>query len=192
MKIQSVSAFLLTISIGLGSTALGGCAVEAGPENAGETADDEANLTSAQSKVIKDLRSAVQGLTTGGGEGDADPFKVTTVALKAGEKLNAKFLTTRVLPKLKDVYQSDNTDPDYKPAYRKGTEAEIFDVFSEESSSTKIKNLEKLVRKNLKNVQGGEIGYAFMDSMDTGAVARCIIGQIGNTVVVIWGIDVWT
>lgn len=191
MKLQSVSAFLLTISIGLGSAALGGCAIEAGPDSASETSEDEANLTSDQSKVIKDLRSAVKGLSTGGGEGDADPIKVTTVALKSGEKLDAKFLTTRVLPKLKGVYQSD-VDSDYKPAYQKGTQAQIFDIFGEESSATKIKNLEKLVRKNLKNVQGGEIGYAFMTSMDTGAVARCIIGQIGNTVVVIWGIDIWT
>lgn len=192
MKIQATSALLLSLSLAFGSTLLGGCAVDATGDNpAADTAEDESNLTSAQSKVIKDLKAAVVGLTTGGSEGDPDPFKVTTVTLKAGEKLDAKFLTTRVLPKLKDVYQTD-VDADYTPAYKKGTDAEIFDVFSEDASATKIKNLEKLVRKNLKNVQGGEIGYSFMGSMDTGAVARCIIGQIGNTVVVIWGIDVWT
>lgn len=194
MKFQSTTAALfLTLTLGLAGTALGGCAAEVQPDapGAGETGEDEANLTSAQSKAIKELRAAVVGLTTSGSEGDPDPFKVTTVALKRGEKLDAKFLTTRVLPKLKDVYQTD-IDADYVPTYKKGTEAEIFDVFSEDSSPAKIKNLETLVRKHLKNVQGGEIGYSFMDSMDTGSVARCIIGQIGNTVVVIWGIDVWT
>lgn len=193
MNAISSKALLVSLSLALGSLALGGCAVEAndGEPSAQGEASDEANLTSSQSKVLKEIRASVEGLSTSGSEGDPDPFKVTTVTLKAGEKLDAKFLTTRVLPKLKGVYQRD-VDPDYKPAFDKSNDSEIFGIFSDESSPTKIKKLETIVRKNLKNVQGGELGYAFMQSMDTGAVARCIIGQLGNTVVVIWGIDIWT
>ena len=189
---STASALLVSLSIALGSFALGGCAVEA--TDGSETSQEEENLTSAQSKTLKDLKAAVVGLSTSGSEADPDPFKVSTFKLKTGEKLDAAFLKTRVLPKLKDVYQSD-ADADYKPAYQKSKDAEIFNVFGDESSPAKIKKLETLVRAKLTNVQGGEIGYAYgseTGSMDTGAVARCLIGQLGNTVVVIWGIDVWT
>jgi hypothetical protein len=196
-----MTSFLRPLSFVFGAVlvsalSLGGCAAQVeAPDAQGEEASEESDLSSSQSQSLKDIRAAVVGLTTSGSEGDPDPFKVTTVKLRAGEKLDEKFLTTRVFPRLRGVYNPEmDRDADFRRAFSKSRDAEVFDVFSEDAPASNVRNLQTIVRRSLTNVQGGELGYSYGRglNMDSGAVARCIIGQLGNTVVVIWGIDIWT
>src|SRR5262245_37181276 len=68
---------------------------------ANDEVSDEAELTaSGDAKLIKDLTALLQGLETGGGEGDATPYTVMSYKPTRGESFNDQLLFKRFLPRM--------------------------------------------------------------------------------------------
>ena len=189
-------------------------AVTVGEKNRGEalvvtsTLVDAATPAGGDAAVVSDLAKSLDGLATGGGEGDPDPYKVITVDLAAGERLEGKTLLTRLLPKLEGFEGMDDDlipgfDADDIQEFWKDTTSapkradfdtdEDFDAAKIDAAKwTKVK---AIVDAKLTNVQAFHMGFRHSpdSSLETGPVAVTLVGQLpSGKVVAIYGIVIWT
>ncbi|MFO0678774.1 MAG: hypothetical protein U0169_19735 [Polyangiaceae bacterium] len=189
-------------------------AVTVGEVNRGEalvvtsTQVEAAGPATGDAAVIAELAKSLDGLATGGGEGDPDPYKVLAVDLAAGEKLEGKTLLTRLLPKLEGF---DGMADDLVPGFDTDDIAEFWsdatatparadfdtdeDFDAAKLDAKKWKNVKAVVDAKLTNVQAFHLGYRSSptSSLETGPVAVTLVGQLpSGKVVAIYGIVIWT
>jgi hypothetical protein len=202
MKITTLFAFF---ALSLSPLAVVGCADDSS-EPAPES--DEADVVTATDTALKkEIGDAIAGLETGGGEGDADPFKVADVKLRRGETMTDDVLLKRLLPKLMGVSRDDDPIPglDATPIakawadYTATPKAEDYETAEElaaaKAAAEKWKNVKKIFDTKLTNVKYFDMGYRSspQGSLETGAVAHVFVGQTPTgRIIAIWGIDIWT
>jgi len=203
MKRAHFLASLLAIS----SLSLGGCAATVEPESSSEVASEEA-LTSGDKAIVAEFKKAVQGIESGGGEGDPQQWEVITVSLRKGDTMKFEALTNRVAPKIPNL-SDPSRDESETPIYgfdlgypmheywekELAIDPEAEDMPAERARATKMKALKALCESRLTNMVNLTMGrtYEGGDSIETGEVAHTLIGKLpSGKLLVIYGIDVWT
>src|SRR4051812_39428381 len=88
---------LLLLSLVLAAPFATGCAADSSAPV--ESADDDL-VKSGDAAIIRAISDAISGLETGGGEGDADPYRVIDVKLAKSDAMTDKLLLDKLLPKL--------------------------------------------------------------------------------------------
>jgi len=156
---------------------------------------DEAELRVSDTSLLNQLEHLVQGLETGGGEGDADPYKVMSYMPKRGESYNDTLILKRLLSQM--IPMEDSGDDKLYPGMQERPAADEWaDLISDEpQTAAKWRAVKSFYQKNLKGVRTMTLGWSFRKggSIETGAVAHVIVGQSASgRVIAIWGIDIWT
>lgn len=166
----------------------------AAPVDSSPAAADEAEIkTSSDVKLEKQLEGLLDGLETGGGEGDADPYKVLGYRPKSGEAFDDDLLLTRLLPKMIPASEEAYANFQERPAADEWKD--LIDDADDAQTADKWKVVKKFFDKNLTNVRTVTLGWAMepKGSIETGAVAQVIVGQTASgRVIAIWGVDIWT
>lgn len=167
---------------------------------AGEGPTDDAAITSA-------LQAAIDGLETGGGEGDPDPYKLATADLPATEKLTGDALVQKLLPNLEGFEGTDDVIPGHdrsnlRDFWRDATRTPVREDFEDDGSfeaakvaQGKWRKVKAIVESTLVNVQYYHLGYRSYPegSLETGPVALTLVGRTPKgTVVALYGIVIWT
>lgn len=177
-------------------------------EGAAAAAEDDV-ITSTDASFKKELAAAIEGLETGGSEGDPDAYEIADFKLRKGETMTEAVLLARLHPKLDGLNHDDASDMiaglDESPideAWKDLTADPSADDFDDDESFelekaqvAKWRNVKKLFDTKLTHVKYFDMGYRSSPtgSLETGAVAHVIVGQTASgRVIAIWGIDIWT
>jgi len=193
---MSVAKSLLVASLLMISVPFGvGCAAPTESSEAPADSDESEVKASNDAKLEKELGALIDGLETGGGEGDADPYKVLGYRPKSGEKFDDALLLKRLLPEM--IPASLDEEECFANFQERPAADEWADLTSDEDPAlaAKWKAVKKFFDKNMKNVRTVTLGWAMQPdgSIETGAVAQVIVGQTASgRVIAIWGIDIWT
>src|SRR5262245_53466718 len=92
-----LKTLLASVVLSLAAPLVVGCAA---PPEAVDGASEQALSVPGDVALRRELERAVRGLTTGGGEGDPDPFKVALVELAPSEAMTDAVLLEKLLPKM--------------------------------------------------------------------------------------------
>lgn len=205
MKTAQILALVLAAS----SLSLGGCAAPTEPESSSEVESEEA-LTSGDKAIVDDFKKAVQGLESGGGEGDPQQLQVITVKPRSGEGMDFATLTKRIAPKIPNLADVMADEEEGKGAsygfitgrpmkeYWQGkleVDPDADDARAESERVEKWRKVNALSDKHFTKVVNFTMGVTYGDvgQIETGEVAHVLIGKLpSGRLVVIYGIDVWT
>ncbi len=201
-----LSIVLLAGAVVLAPLAVGCSGATSSDANA--AAGDEADVvTQTDAALKKELADAIVGLETGGGEGDADPYKLTDLKLAKNEEMTNDVLLKKLLPKLTGVARTDDPIPgldetpiakaweDYLAEPKPADFDDPADLAKAKEGAAKWRKVKQIVDAKLHNVKYFDMGYrgSANGSLETGAVAHVIVGQSATgRVFAIWGIDIWT
>ncbi len=200
MKIYSMLLALVAVS----APTLAGCANNDAPAVEGAT---DPLTTASDDDLKRELRDAIEGLETDGGEGEPDAYELTDVELARSEALTDDVLLQRLLPKLFGSGQADGVpglDPrpisDAWARYtaepsRADYEGAPDELEAAKQAAAKWRAVQELFDANLTEVRYVDLGYRASPtgSLETGPVAHVFVGRSSTgRVFAIWGIDIWT
>ncbi len=203
---MSLKLFFVLVALAASPLFVTGCAADT---DAPAAAGDEEDVVAASDKQIeKEIAAAVNGLKTGGSEGDPDPYKVVSVKLAKGETTTDAILLSKILPKLKGLGREDDTFPGMQDgdaiakywadvtAAPKRADFDTDEDFAQgKKDAAQWKQVQTVVSARLHDVRSVTLGYANEEggSIETGLVAQVIVGITpSGRAVVIYGFDVWT
>jgi hypothetical protein len=163
----------------------------------------------SDAEIEAQLGAAIAGLTTGGSEGDPDPYELYVFDLDPGTELTCGFLAPNLIPRMPE-FLIEPGDSDYIQ------DCDVEDLEQFWADVTAEPNADELYPEDLPAAQAaakqwGEV-RAFMEqhlqgrgyflvgyrygadgSLETGAVSHTIFGRSATgRVFVIAGIDIWT
>jgi len=196
---------LLLLSLVLAAPFATGCAADATTD---VEQGDEDLVKSGDAAILRAINDAVSGLETGGGEGDADPYRVTDVKLAKSEAMTDKVLLDKLLPKLPGF---EGVDGDVIPGLDPTPIAKAWAMNTEDPNPKDYDDASELAKaradakqwlrvkavfdKYLTDVKYFDMGYRASPkgSLETGAVAHVFVGRTASgRIIAISGIDIWT
>ena len=186
------STLLAALLFSLAAPLATGCAADAQSQEAESDESDVVSVSDAQIK--RELSAAIAGLETGGGDGDPDPYKLVDFkARKSATILDDTLVLKRILPKMKDVYRSDDPIPGLESG---GTMTELWadltaapnasdydgdpeGLAAAKAQAAKWASAKSVIEGRLTNLRYLHVGYRGYEggSLETGAVALTIVGQ---------------
>jgi hypothetical protein len=182
-----------------------GCGASSEPAN---VAADQALSIPSDAALKDEIDLALRGLSTGGGEGDPDPYKLLIVDLPADHPMTDAVLLGTVLPKMiPPPGPTEGMIPglDSEPIDRAwaGVTADPnpndYDTPEElaaaREEATKWRGMKQIFDGKLTGVKCFDMGYRSSPegTLETGAVAHVFVGRSSSgALFAIWGIDIWT
>lgn len=165
-----------------------------------------AALTDEQ--IEQQLKEVIEGLATGGSEGDPDPYEVYVFELAPEAPLTCEFLTANLIPQMDEFLQEP--DEDYIP----GCDVEDLEQFwadataepnpddydpedlpAAQAAAKQWAEVRSFMEENLTGGGYYLVGYRYGEdgSLETGAVSHTLFGRSATgRVFVVAGIDIWT
>jgi hypothetical protein len=165
-----------------------------------------AALTDEQ--IEEQLAEVIEGLATGGSEGDPDPYEVYVYDLAPETPLTCEFLTTNLIPEMEEFLQEPDEDfirdcdvEDLEQFWADATAEPNPDEYDPEelpavqAAARQWVEVRAFMEENLTGRGYYLVGYRYGadGSLETGAVSHTLFGRSATgRVFVVAGIDIWT